>query len=344
MEHEVFIQRCLDLAIAGRGKVSPNPMVGCVITDAQGHILSEGFHEYYGGPHAEVNAFSHLQGALPQGARLYVSLEPCNHHGKTPPCTELILNSGIREIYIADTDPNPLVSGRGIARLKAAGLKVVCGILSEKAAELNRTFYGQHIHQRPYYALKWAQTANGKIGNDLYSHSGEQRITGEIAQTFSHRLRTEFDAILVGVNTIITDNPRLNARLWPGKNPVIIVLDPNNRIPKEAAIFSNGSKVIVLNSHKNEHTPLVQYIQIDFNQWPDEMNRVLLQSSIQSVLVEGGAKTLQTFIEHGIWDECYIFESSEVRNWNIHAPAISGNIQSRYPIGDDLLTLLKPES
>jgi diaminohydroxyphosphoribosylaminopyrimidine deaminase/5-amino-6-(5-phosphoribosylamino)uracil reductase len=136
----------------------------------------------------------------------------------------------------------------------------------------------------------------------------------------------------------------LNARLWPGKNPVIIVLDPNNRIPKQAAIFSNGSKVIVLNSHKNEHTPLVQYIQIDFNKWPDEMNRVLLASSIQSILVEGGAKTLQTFIEHGIWDECYIFETPEVRNWNIHAPAISGNKQSRYPIGDDLLTLLKPES
>lgn len=340
MEHELLIQRCLDLAINGLGKVSPNPMVGCVITDDQGTILSEGFHQAFGGPHAEVHAFNNLQGTLPVGARLYVNLEPCNHHGKTPPCTDRIIASGIKEVYIADADPNPLVSGKGIDTLREAGIKVEVGYLRKEAAQLNRTFYCEHILKRPFYRLKWAQTANGKMGNEKYASPGEQKITQEPAQILSHRWRTEFDAILVGVNTILTDDPKLNARYWPGKNPVIIVLDPNNRIPHHAAILSGESRVLIFNATSDERTAHVSRIKIDFHQWLPELNRHLLEEKIQSVIVEGGLKTLQAFIDADVWDECAIFESPETRNWSISAPAIQGKTVWRQAVGNDLFTLM----
>lgn len=342
MNHEILIQRCLDLAIQGKGYVSPNPLVGCVITDADGLILSEGFHGRYGGPHAEVVAFDGLKQDIPPGARLYVSLEPCNHYGKTPPCTERILESGIKEVFVADVDPNPLVAGKGLERLRNAGIQVTCGILQEQAAELNRKFYTQHTKGRPWFTLKWAQSLNGKMGNSTYSSDEDRRISGKESHIYAHRLRAESDAILVGVNTIISDNPSLNTRLWPGKSPVIVVLDPDLKIPSNANILQSEEKVLIFNRHRNEKIGLIEYISIDFHNWNDSLNNELLHRKIQSVLVEGGQNTLQNFIDKELWDECYLFQSGEVKNWDIDAPAISGTVFNSLKIGNDQLTILRP--
>lgn len=338
------MQRCLDLALLGKGKVSPNPMVGCVIVNQNGFVIAEGFHAIFGGPHAEVAAIEAVNDKSElKNCTLYVSLEPCSHFGKTPPCCNLIVQMGIPKVVIAMRDPNPLVSGKGIKALQEAGIKVEIGLLEKEATILNKTFIRQQIQKRPYYILKWARTANNKMGNTVYSPDESKQISSALSQNYAHKWRTEVDAILVGANTIITDQPQLNARYWPGRNPTVIILDPNLRTNTSQYKFNSDIKVLVINTIKSEVKDNIEYISISFEDWESQLNQVLLSRSIQSVLVEGGAFTLKKFIDSQLWDECFVFTSKELKEWDIDAPIQPGIVKDLIQLQNENLTITRPQ-
>ncbi len=344
MEFDIYMQRCLDLALLGQGKVSPNPMVGCVIVSDQGLIISEGYHQIYGGPHAEVMAIEAIEDkSVLKNCTLFVSLEPCNHYGKTPPCSQLIISMGIPKVVVAMLDPNPLVQGNGIKALQLAGINVTVGILEKAARWLNRTFCCEQEKKRPFYILKWAQTANSKMGNSSYLSPESRRISGDESQILSHKWRTEVDAILVGANTVRIDKPQLDSRFWPGKNPTVIVLDKRLDTREKEYQFNKDVNVLVFNEVESKINNAIEYVKIDFNQWQKELCSELLMRKIQSVLVEGGAKILNYFIQAGLWDECRVFASQETKNWSIDAPTIPGVIKEKLTIGSDSLTITTPQ-
>jgi diaminohydroxyphosphoribosylaminopyrimidine deaminase/5-amino-6-(5-phosphoribosylamino)uracil reductase len=329
----------MNLSKNGYGLVAPNPMVGAVIFHKETNkIIGEGYHKYYGGMHAEKEAIANVSDkSLLKDCTMFVNLEPCTHHGKTPPCTDLIIESNIRRIVVAALDPNPLVSGKGIKKLKAAGIKVEVGLLEKEARYLNRSFYIFHQEQRPYYILKWAQSLNGKMGKTEYEPRENKSVSGILSWKLSHKWRTENQAILVGVQTVITDNPSLNARLHPGNNPVILVLDPNLRTPERANIFATGSKVVIFNKTRDETIGNIFYKKISFDDnWTKHLSQSLFEMNIQSVLVEGGPITLNKFIEKGLWDEARIFQSDLFLDWDLEAPHIPGKLLRQERIGSDL--------
>jgi diaminohydroxyphosphoribosylaminopyrimidine deaminase/5-amino-6-(5-phosphoribosylamino)uracil reductase len=323
--HEKYMQRCLDIARNGFGRVSPNPMVGAALVHGDS-IISEGYHRGYGLAHAEVEAIGRLQRKdLLPCCTLYVSLEPCCHVGKTPPCTELIIASKIPRVVVAAADPFHKVNGTGIQRLREAGVEVTLGVLEQEAREQNKRFFTFHEKRRPYIILKWAQSADGFIDICRTASEPPASISGLQAHRLSHKWRTEEQAIMVGANTALMDNPRLTARLWSGKNPVRVVQDENNRLPRTLNVFNEESPTVVLNGN-------------DAGRWMDE----LYERSIQSVLVEGGAKLLQRFIEADLWDEARIFTSPRKLLRGVAAPRISGVAQHETRVGNDLLqTLIK---
>ena len=309
-----WMQRALQLAEYGRGSVSPNPMVGCVIVHND-EIIGEGWHRNYGGPHAEVRAVEDVEkrnnGHLFSEATAYVTLEPCSHTGKTPPCADLLVSKGIKKVVVCNGDPNPLVSGRGIRRLEDAGIEVVQGILSEQGEKLNKRFFKSFREKRPYIILKWAETADGFIAEE---NGKSVQISGEFSGVNVHKWRSEEDAILVGYNTALNDNPTLNVRHWEGRNPIRVVLDRNLRLPKTLNLFDNSQKTFVVNyieetvvessSGRYSEQGNTSYIQI--NPGEKEIGQLLKElftRGIQSVLVEGGAKVLGSFLQTGLWDE-----------------------------------------
>ncbi|MBP6732391.1 MAG: bifunctional diaminohydroxyphosphoribosylaminopyrimidine deaminase/5-amino-6-(5-phosphoribosylamino)uracil reductase RibD, partial [Chitinophagales bacterium] len=260
---EVYMQRCLDLAIKGAGLVAPNPMVGCVIVH-NNKIIGEGYHQKYGGPHAEVNAINAVvnKDLLPNST-LYVSLEPCSHFGKTPPCADLILQKKIPVVVIAGLDPNPLVAGNGIARLKAAGVAVTQGILQQQADYLNRKFITFHTKHRPFITLKWAQSADGFMG---LNEPKQFWFTNTESKKLMHKWRTEEQAILVGKNTVAVDDCELTARLWPGNNPLRVVIDRNLDLPADRKIFNGRATTFIFNQVKSATEGANQFIKLDFTQ------------------------------------------------------------------------------
>jgi len=300
------MMRCLQLARQGAGQVSPNPMVGAVLVH-EGRIIGEGYHMKYGGPHAEVNALLSVAESdrhLVPDSVIYVTLEPCAHQGKTPPCTDLILSQGIRKVVIGCRDPFPAVNGKGIERLLAEDVEVVLGVMEKECRELNRRFLTFHEAHRPWVILKWAQTANGMMGKQ-----GERlRITSDAANRLAHRWRTEEDAILVGTETALKDDPQLTARLWPGKNPLRVVLDLNGRLPKTLNLFSDGQPTLVLRHGPDAEEGPVLYREIHPDQeLTQQLSEVLYREGLQSLIVEGGAKLLKTFLDANAWDEARIF-------------------------------------
>jgi diaminohydroxyphosphoribosylaminopyrimidine deaminase / 5-amino-6-(5-phosphoribosylamino)uracil reductase len=345
MESNIYMQRCLDLALLGKGNVSPNPMVGCVIVNEQDQIIAEGFHAVFGGPHAEVVAIASVKDpSLLKNCTLYVSLEPCSHFGKTPPCCNLIVQMGIPKVVIAMLDPNPLVAGKGVKALQEAGIKVEIGQLENEAKVLNKTFIHQQINNRPYYILKWARTANNKMGKTFYAADESKQISGGLSQTYSHKWRTEVDAILVGANTIISDQPHLNARHWPGNNPTVIILDPNLKTNASQYKFSSGVKVLVINKQKSEIKGNIECTSISFDDWQNQLNQALISRNIQTVLVEGGAFTLEQFIACNLWDECCVFTSTEPKQWDIDAPNQPGIVKECIDFQTDTLTISLPST
>lgn len=300
------MQRCLDLASLGSGNVAPNPMVGAVLV-YENEIIGEGFHQQYGQAHAEVNCINsvkHHNKHLIEKSTLYVSLEPCNHFGKTPPCSDLIVSHKIPKVVIACTDPFEKVNGSGIKKLSDSGVEVTTGILENEAIELNKRFFTFHQQKRPYIILKWAQSENQCIS----AFQGKPiKISNALTDILVHKWRSEEAAILVGTNTVMLDNPSLTTRNWIGKNPVRIFIDRSLKIEQTAKILDQSAPTIILNQSTNKTEGKNDFIQINFErEIIPEINEFLFQKNIQSVIIEGGAKLLQTFIDSNLWDEARI--------------------------------------
>lgn len=308
---EKYMSRCIQLAKLGAGNVAPNPMVGAVLV-FENKIIGEGYHQKFGEAHAEVNCISSVDvknKSLIEKSTLYVSLEPCAHHGKTPPCTDLIIKNKIKKVTLGCQDIYKEVAGKGIEKLRTAGVEVVASVLENECKELNKRFFTFHQKQRPYIILKWAQSANGKIGSD-----NDERIF--ISNDYSHRIvhkwRSEEAAILVGTNTTLKDDPSLTTRLWEGKNPVRIVIDKELKLSLSLKIFDDKAPTTIYNCIKNSSEKNLHFIKLDNRIFLKEMLHSLYENNIQSILVEGGTKTLQSFIGTGLWDEARIITNEKM--------------------------------
>jgi diaminohydroxyphosphoribosylaminopyrimidine deaminase / 5-amino-6-(5-phosphoribosylamino)uracil reductase len=324
--HEKYMNRCLNLASKGLGNVAPNPLVGSVIVH-QNKIIGEGYHHQYGGAHAEVIAINSVrQTELLKESTIYVSLEPCAHFGKTPPCTDLIIKKDIPTIVVGCIDPYGEVAGKGIEKLRAAGREVIVGILEPSCSDLNRRFFTFHQQKRPYVILKWAQTADGFIDKLRESIAPQINwITTAQTQQQTHHWRSQEAAILVGKNTIINDNPSLTCRAVCGRNPLRIVIDRKTTLPiNQFAVFNSDAETLVFNEVKNEKVQQVTYCKIDFSHFIEEVMSSLYQRNIQSVIIEGGSTTLQSFIDKNIWDEARILEGNQTFGKGIKAPILQG--------------------
>lgn len=304
---EIWMQRAFDLALLGSGRVAPNPLVGCVIVKDD-RILGEGYHQQYGGPHAEVNAIRSCSETV-EGATAYVTLEPCSHFGKTPPCADLLIQSGISTVYIANLDPNPLVAGKGIEKLNAAGITCHIGLLAETGERVNRHFFTFHRLKRPYITFKYACSADGFIAA---SNGVPIQLSNDLSAIRVHQMRAEHQGIAVGVQTILTDNPSLTTRLVAGSNPIRIVLDPSDRIPSSAKVLTDGGETMVLRSS-------AEVAALPF----------------QSILVEGGAKTMERLFADGLVDEIWKIRSSKYVQEGIQEPNLPVKWKAIDYLGDD---------
>jgi diaminohydroxyphosphoribosylaminopyrimidine deaminase/5-amino-6-(5-phosphoribosylamino)uracil reductase len=343
--HEQYIKRCLQLAKNGLGTTYPNPLVGSVIV-YENKIIGEGWHLKSGSAHAEVNAINSVKNkSLLKKATIYVSLEPCSHFGKTPPCSDLIISNDIPNVVIGTKDPFIEVSGKGIAKLIEAGKNVTVGILEKECNELNKRFFTYHVKKRPYIILKWAESSDGFIA-PVKSKDDERKpiwITNQYSRQIVHKWRTEEQGILIGTNTAIEDNPRLDARDWKGNNPTRIVIDRNFKISKESYIFDNKIKTIVITDKEmiseNEH---VFYAKINFDlDITSQICDLLYKSKIQSVIIEGGRQTLESFINSNLWDEARVFKSDSILKNGIKAPNLPKTKQERVTIYDNELLIFR---
>jgi diaminohydroxyphosphoribosylaminopyrimidine deaminase/5-amino-6-(5-phosphoribosylamino)uracil reductase len=336
---EFFMSRCLALAANAIGHVSPNPMVGAVLV-YDGRIIGEGYHEQYGKAHAEVNCINNVKEGdkhLIKDATIYVSLEPCAHHGKTPPCADLIIANNIKQVVVGSDDRNPLVAGKGITKLRNAGIKVTEHVLQKECDFLNRRFMAFHREHRPYIILKWAESADG-----FFAPHDEKKmwLTNEYSKKLVHKWRTEEDAILIGTKTALIDDPLLTARLCEGRNPTRILIDMNLKVPQDSNIFNDDALTIVYNNHKEGLESGTVFIKVNStNDLPQLIAADLYHRKVQSVIIEGGAYTLTQFIEQGLWDETRIFISPTLLNGGIKAPSIAGSISHVQQILSDKLMI-----
>lgn len=342
--HEKYIKRCIELAQNGLGTTYPNPMVGSVIVH-KNKIIGEGWHKKAGEAHAEVNAINSVKDqSLLKDATIYVSLEPCSHYGKTPPCSDLIIAKGIKRVVMGTMDPFAKVAGRGIKKLLDAGCEVKVGILEEECLELNKRFFTFHKKQRPYIILKWAETKNGFIAPKNRDKQRPVWITNKYSGQLVHKWRSEESSILVGTNTAIEDNPALNVRKWTGKNPTRIVIDKDLKISKESSLLDGSQKTIILcrnkpNEPSNEN---LIFEEIDFSEnIASEICKVLHKNDLQSVIIEGGSKTLQQFIDADIWDEARVFTGRTQFEEGVKAPEIKGSLVTEKRISEDNLKIYR---
>ncbi|PTT02584.1 bifunctional diaminohydroxyphosphoribosylaminopyrimidine deaminase/5-amino-6-(5-phosphoribosylamino)uracil reductase RibD [Flavobacterium sp. HMWF030] len=339
--HEKYIKRCIELAQNGFGTTYPNPMVGSVIV-YDDKIIGEGWHKKAGEPHAEVNAIRSVKDkSLLKKATIYVSLEPCSHFGKTPPCCDLIIANKIPNVVVGTVDPNEKVAGNGIKKLIAAGANVVVGVLENECNELNKRFFTFHQKRRPYIILKWAESQDGFLAPEKILNQERKPvwITNTYSRQLVHKWRSEEQAILAGTQTVVDDNPKLNTRDWSGNNPVRVVLDQNNRISKESFIFDNSVKTILFTKSENQFsTENTIFEVIDFNQNViPQIIAVLYQNQIQSIIIEGGLQTLQSFIDANIWDEARIFIGKINFNKGTTAPVLQKKTTTKTYIQTDEL-------
>jgi diaminohydroxyphosphoribosylaminopyrimidine deaminase/5-amino-6-(5-phosphoribosylamino)uracil reductase len=342
---ELFMSRCIGLAGNGLGNTAPNPMVGCVIVH-DGKIIGEGFHIKFGEAHAEVNAIRRVieksGNEILEKSQLYVSLEPCSHFGKTPPCTDLIISKKIPKVFIGCMDTFSEVNGEGIRKLKDSGIDVQYGILENECRELNKRFFTAHEKKRPYIILKWAQSQDGFIA--AKKQTGENRwISNEFSRKLTHKWRSEEQAILIGSNTVNTDNPHLTTRDWPGKNPLRVILDPSDTLHPDSHVLDNSAQTLIFTQAKKQAAEKTEWIAADLlkNNLQDVLCE-LYTRNIQSVIVEGGAMTLQNFINLDMWDESRIFIADKFLNGGVQAPSIDfTQIISQENIAGDKLIILR---
>ena len=299
----------LDLAASGRGYVAPNPMVGAVLCH-QGIIIGQGYHQQFGGPHAEVNCFESVDPTnekLISQSTLFVTLEPCSHFGKTPPCADLVIRKNVSRVVIASVDPNEKVRGQGISRLKAAGIQVEQGLLQKEAIELNCRFFTYHQFKRPYITLKWAETSDGYMGTGT---ADRLYISGPETNQLVHEWRAAEDGILIGAATAVLDNPLLTVRLARGRSPLRIILQSSGSLPSDLKIFNDGLPVVLVNSIKEGIEGNVIYVKLNLDNGPLPLLEWLHKNEIQGLMVEGGRKTLQYFLDHDCWDELKIITNT----------------------------------
>jgi len=327
----LWMARCFDLAKQGIGHVSPNPPVGAVLV-YEGRILAEGYHAFYGGPHAEVMAVNNVpqeEKHLIPKATLYVSLEPCCITGKTPPCTDLIIKEGIMDVNISTRDPNPAMAGSSLERLKAKGVRITEGILEEEGQALIRSFTTNILLRRPHVILKWAQSKWGYSGTD-----GKQVwLSDSLTKTWSHSQRAQVDAILVGARTVETDNPSLTTRDYPGRSPHRVILDPNGRLDDHYQVFNNdGCKVFYFSNKENPRISVEHVIKNIFPEGEDHLIHILqflFSQNIGILLVEGGAYTQKQFVKANLWDEAWVIQTQHVLSEGIVAPNVRGNLLAK---------------
>lgn len=344
--HEKYMRRCIQIAKNGLGKTAPNPMVGAVIV-LNDEIIGEGYTSAFGGAHAEVNAIDSVRDKNQlQEATLYVTLEPCSHYGKTPPCADLIIKHNIPRVIIGLKDPHEKVAGNGIKKLQASGCEVTIGILEKECREHHKRFLSFHEKKRPYIILKWAETLDGFIAPETNERTTKPEpywITSKRSRQLVHKWRSEEQAILVGTTTVLADNPKLDVRDWNGKSPIRIVLDKDLKIPHEYHVLDGSKKTIVFtNTVPKTELKNISFIQVDFNvNLVKAIGKHLYEQNIQSVLIEGGAKTLQGFIDASLWDEARVFKGPVVFNSGIKAPLLKGSLVSTQAIDKDQLITIQ---
>ena len=343
--HEKHIKRCIELAKNGFGTTYPNPMVGSVIV-YNDQIIGEGWHKKAGEPHAEVNAVRSVKDkSLLKKATIYVSLEPCSHFGKTPPCCDLIIANEIPNVVVGTVDPNEKVAGNGIKKLIAAGANVTVGVLEKECHELNKRFFTFHNKKRPYIILKWAESQDGFLAPEKIVDQKRQPvwITNPYSRQLVHKWRSEEQAILAGTQTVVDDNPKLNTRDWSGNNPVRVVLDQNNRISRDSFIFDDSVKTIIFTkSEINFSAENTTFEIIDFNQnIIPQILSVLYQNQIQSIIIEGGLNTLQAFIDQDMWDEARIFIGKTTFGTGTKTPILQKKTTTKTYIQNDELIYVR---
>ena len=333
LNHEFYMRRALELAKRAEGETSPNPMVGCVILDEAGCIVGEGWHQKAGAPHAEINALADMKVKNAVGHTAYVSLEPCSHWGRTGPCCEALIQAGIRRVVAAMEDPNPKVSGQGFRRLREAGVEVITGVCEQEAKRLNEQFLLWVTQRRPFVSLKFAETLDGKLAT---SAGDSHYITGQEAHVYSHYLRKTHDGILVGIGTVMNDDPELTTRLVEGRNPVRIVLDTRARIPLSAKVLQNDTKTLLItgpqvteetcrNLQKLKNVEMIPLPCADGKIDLNCLMNALYAQGLTSVLVEGGSEVLGAFLDAGIADRVYAFIAPKLAGGKMALPSIGGN-------------------
>lgn len=348
-----FMARCLELARVGMAHVKPNPMVGAVVVH-NNCIVGEGYHRVFGAEHAERNAINSVADkSILKDSTLYVSLEPCSHHGKTPPCTELIIESKVPRVVVAVTDPNPLVQGKGIEILRQYGVDVKVGVMELEATELNRRFFTFHTRNRPYVILKWAQTLDGFIdmARSPEDPIAPNWITNELSRNLVHRWRSEEQAILIGTNTVLKDNPRLDVRSWSGPAPMRIVLDRLLRIPLESHVYNGKVPTMVFIGNNATslarrpllaETPNTEMIIMDFARGAEvQILKELHKRGVTSLLIEGGTMIINSFFARGYWDEARMFVGNKFFGGGVKAPFFKGDPVSYDEVGDSKLFTFK---
>jgi diaminohydroxyphosphoribosylaminopyrimidine deaminase/5-amino-6-(5-phosphoribosylamino)uracil reductase len=343
---EKYIKRCIELAKNGLGTTYPNPLVGCVIV-YENKIIGEGWHKKSGEAHAEVIAIESVRNKeLLSSSTIYVSLEPCSHFGKTPPCADLILKYKIPNVVIGTIDPNSKVAGKGIQKLKDDGVNVTFGILEKECNELNKRFFTFHKKNRPFIILKWAESSDGFISPKNKDEQKPVWISNEYSRQLVHKWRSEEQAILVGTQTIIDDNPSLTVRDWVGNNPIRVVIDKENSIDSSKNIFDNQAKTIVFsNKEVTSNSDNIQNIKIDFDiNSTQQIVEKLYENNIQSIIIEGGRKTIQSFIDANLWDEARVFIGEIILSEGTRAPELNKNYYSKEGIKNDTLFIYRNEN
>lgn len=335
----LYMQRAIELALKGVGHVSPNPLVGAVIEHG-GTIIGEAWHERFGEPHAEVNAVNMVldKNLLPEST-LYVNLEPCSHYGKTPPCTDMLIENRIGRVVFANLDSNPLVSGEGASQLKTAGVKVTTGVCEEEGKHLNRRFFTYMEKKRPYLILKWAETADGFMARQDYT---SKWISGELARKLVHKWRSEEDAVLVGAMTARKDNPQLNVRDWKGRNPVRVVIDSGLKLDRSLHLFDGSQSTICYNTMLDDESERLRFVKLENEDFLKHLLDDLYNRDLQSVMIEGGAETIRKFIDAGLWDEARVWVGEARFEKGIPAPILPANVISTERVANDELKILVP--
>lgn len=339
------MSRCIELASRGAGYVAPNPMVGAVLVH-ENRVIGEGYHEKYGGPHAEVNCINSVaenDRNLISDGTLYVSLEPCAHFGKTPPCADLIIKHQITKVYVGCRDPFPDVNGKGIEKLQAAGVDVTLNVLEDECKSINKRFFTFHTQHRPYIILKWAETTDRKVGNQ-----GDNRlmITNGFTNTLVHKWRSEEAAVMAGTNTVMLDDPQLTNRLWNGLQPARVVIDMDLRLPSLLHVFDRSVPTIVFNALKHEEEDNLLYYQVTRDvSIVHQVVDGLKQMNILSVMIEGGTRLLQSFLDEEMWDEARVLTNTKLiyGEGGIASPIMeNGKLQNEYYILNDLIKTYLP--